>query len=128
MAGRIEGYVDSSTFSPMVSIKLVSSEDEEVESPAIVDTGYNGEVILPENKIQEMGLEFLGTIDSELANGQIVEIELFRGRLKWFDMMREVTIGATQSDEALLGTQLLSDCELRVDFKQGKLTIDQLNY
>jgi len=69
MVARIEGHVDFSTFSPFVRVKLISSSNGEIEFSAIVDTGYNGEVILPEREAQKMGLEFLGTIDSELANG-----------------------------------------------------------
>ena len=126
MAGRIDGHVDFSTLSPKVRIQLISSSNEEIELPAIVDTGYNGELILPEGKVKEMGLEFLGTIDSELANGQIAEVDLFRGRINWFDAVHEVAVGASQSDDALLGTLLLADCELRVDFKQGWVRVEQV--
>lgn len=126
MGARIDGYVDGSTFSPTVRIKLISPGDQEIELPAIVDTGYNGEVILPENKVQEMGLEFLGTIDSELANGVVVEIELYSGRILWFGHIQEVAIGTTQSDDTLLGTLLLADCKLEIDFRQGWVRVEQL--
>ena len=127
MVARIEGHVDFSTFSPLVKVKLISSSDEEIEFSTIVDTGYNGEVILPEREVQKMGLEFLGTIDSELANGQIVEIDLFRGRINWFNKIQEVAIGASQSDDILLGTLLLANCNLNVNFKQGSVGIEQLS-
>lgn len=126
MVETIDGYVDFSRLFPMVIAKLISSANKEIELPAIVDTGYNGEVILPESKIQEMGFEFLGTIDGELANGQIVEIELFKGRLKWFDKVQEVAVGASQSDDTLLGTLLLANSELNIDFKQGQVKIERL--
>jgi hypothetical protein len=73
-----------------------------------------------------MGLEFLGTIDSELANGEIVEIELFRGRGKWFNKIQDVAIGSSQSEDILLGTLLLANCELNVNFRQGSVRIEQL--
>ncbi len=126
MTARMDGHVDFSTLAPVVSIKLVSEKNVEIGVAAIIDTGYNGEVILPESKIQEMDLEFLGTIDTELANGQIVELELFRGRIKWFDTIREVAIGASQSDDTLLGTLLLSNCHLDINFKEGSVKIEQL--
>ncbi len=127
MVDRIDGNVDFSTLTPMVRIQLISSSNEEIEFPAIIDTGYNGEVILPEHRVQEMGLEFLGTIDNELADGRVVEIEFFRGRIKWFDDVQEVAIGASQSDDTLLGTLLLANCELNVNFKQGSVKIEQVN-
>ena len=126
MGGIIDGYVDFSTISPMLNIKLISSENEDLELAAIIDTGYNGEVIMSEDKIREIGLEFLGTIDSELANGQIVEIEIYRGKIKWFDAIREIAVGASQSKDTLLGTLLLSDCELNVNFKHGEVRIEEL--
>jgi len=123
---KVDGYVDRSTLTPFVRLKLISAMDEEIELSAIIDTGYNGEVILSENKIQEMGLEFLGTIDTELADGRIVELDLFRGRIKWFGRIQEVAVGASRSEDALLGTLLLADCELDINFKDGWVKIEQL--
>jgi clan AA aspartic protease len=123
---KMDGYVDRSTLTPMVRLKLISAMEEEIELSAIIDTGYNGEVILSENKIQEMGLEFLGTIDTELADGRIVELDLFRGRIKWFGRIQEVAVGASRSDDTLLGTLLLADCELDINFKDGWAKIEQL--
>ena len=125
MAAKIDGYVDFSTLSPIVRITLISSNSREIELPAIVDTGCNGEVILSEHRVEEMGLEFLGTIDSELANGQVVEIGLFRGRIKWFDTIQEVAIGASQSDDTLLGTLLLANCKLNLDFREGWVRVER---
>jgi len=119
----IDGFVDRSTLSPLVRIKMISATDEEMELPAIIDSGYNGEVILSESKIREMGLQFLGTIDAELADGEVVELELFRGRIKWFDRIQEVAIGASLSEDTLLGTLLLANCELNINFKDGSVRI-----
>lgn len=73
-----------------------------------------------------MGLEFLGTIDTELTDGRIVELDLFRGRIKWFGRIQEVAVGASRSEDALLGTLLLSDCELDINFKEGWVKIEEL--
>lgn len=43
---KMDGYVDRSTLTPLVRLKLISARDEEIELSAIIDTGYNGEVIL----------------------------------------------------------------------------------
>jgi clan AA aspartic protease len=122
----MDGYVDRSTLTPFVRLKLISVTDEEIEMNAIIDTGYNGEVILSENKIQEMGLEFLGTIDTELADGRVVELDLFKGRIKWFGRIREIAVGASRSEDTLLGTLLLADCEVDINFKDGWTKIEQL--
>jgi clan AA aspartic protease len=126
MTAKMEGYVDFSIFAPVVDIKLLSKKSEEIGLAAIIDTGYNGEILLPEDKVKEMGLDFLGTIDTELADGEVVELELFRGKIKWFDTIREIAIGASQSADTLLGTLLLADCELGVNFKNGLVRIERL--
>ena len=124
---RIDGYVDRPTLAPFVNLMLISAVGEEVELPAIIDTGYNGEVILSEGRIRELGLEFLGTIDTELADGEVIELDLFRGRIKWFDKIREVAVGASRSEDTLLGTLFLADCELDVNFKDGWVKILEIN-
>jgi hypothetical protein len=55
-----------------------------------------------------------------------VELKLFRGKIEWFDAIREVAVGASQSDDALLGTLLLADCKLDVNFKEGSVRIEHL--
>jgi clan AA aspartic protease len=122
---RITGQVDRATLSPIVPLTLFSGKNERSTIQTIVDTGYNGELILPENNIQELDLEFVGTIDGELANGEIVEMKLFKGRLQWFGSIEEVAIGSTESESPLLGTQLLADCELHVNFKEGVVEISK---
>jgi len=122
---RIDGYVDFSTLTPMVTLKLLSNEGEEVDVPSMVDTGYNGDIILPESKINEMRLEYLGKSWGELADGDVSEMKLFKGRLKWFNADKEVLVGATRSDVALLGTLLLADCELNVNFKDNSVRIQR---
>jgi clan AA aspartic protease len=123
--GKIHGHVDRSTLATFVKVKVVSQTDEEVE-PAMIDTGYNGEVVLSEEKIRSLDLEFLGTIDTELADGEIVEMDLFKGWIKWFDRIREVVVGSSRSEDTLLGTLILADCHLDINFKEGWVTIERL--
>jgi clan AA aspartic protease len=120
---RIMGHVDRATLSPIVPLPLLSAYNNLVTIETTIDTGYNGELILPEDQIQKLGLEYVGTIDGELANGEVVEMKLYKGRLQWFDNIKEVAIGSTESDSPLLGTQLLTDCELRINFKDGDVEI-----
>ena len=38
---KMDGYIDRSTLTPFVRLKLISAMDEEIELSAIIDTGYN---------------------------------------------------------------------------------------
>ena len=123
---KIDGNVDHSTLAPYVKITVVSQTRDEIEVSAMIDTGYNGEVVLSEDKIRSLGLEFLGTIDTELADGEIVEMDLFKGWIKWFDRILEVAVGSSRSEDTLLGTLVLADCHLDINFKEGWVTIERL--
>jgi len=123
---KIDGNVDHSTLAPCVKITVVSQTRDEIEVSAMIDTGYNGEVILSKDKIRSLGLEFLGTIDTELADGEIVEMDLFKGWIKWFDRILEVAVGSSRSEDTLLGTLVLADCHLDINFKEGWVTIERL--
>lgn len=123
---RIDGYVDASTLTPMVTLKLLSDYGEEFDVSSMVDTGYNGDMILPEGMINKMKLEYSGTSWGELADGAVSEMKIFKGRLRWFDTEKEILVGATRSDIALMGTLLLADCELNVNFKDSSVMIQRV--
>lgn len=124
---EIDGEVDPLSTYSVVNLELLNEVDEEFGFPAIVDTGYNGEVILPESKNRETNLTFLGTIDGEVATGDVVKVEFFKCRINWFDKVKEITVGATGSDNSILGTLLLTDCELGVNFRDNSVRIQRLD-
>jgi len=56
--GRINGYVDQATLSPVVPLTLLSESHKEITIQTVVDTGYNGELILPESIIFIKTIEY----------------------------------------------------------------------
>ncbi len=67
-----------------------------------------------------------GMMSGETATGEVVEVDLYRYRLRLFDDIREITVGVTGSDNSLLGTLLLADCELDVNFKESSVRIRRI--
>ena len=125
MPHKMEGVIRPSTLTPLVEIQVSGPHQNSIDCIAILDTGFSGEIILSEHHINELGLKQIGTDDVELANGEIVELNLYRGNIRWFDKVREVTIGATQSTDALVGTLLLHQCTVHLDFPKSKVEITQ---
>lgn len=121
----IDGYVDPATIYPMVALDFIDKRDEEFKIPLIVDTGYNGEALLSESASQKMNLVPRGMMSGEIATGEVVEVDLYRCRLRLFDEIKEITIGVTASDSSLLGTLLLRDCELNIGFKDNSVRIQR---
>lgn len=81
----------------------------------VVDSGFNGELILPVALINKLGLREEGPVQAELADGSIIWTTLYAGEILWFGQRKQVWIQATNSDEGLLGTQLFQGCKVELD-------------
>jgi clan AA aspartic protease len=107
---RLQGWWDSD-LSPHLKVGLATGEELDL----IVDSGFNGEVVLPKLLINQLGLPSDGTMFSRLADGSVVETEVHIGEIIWFGQILEVRIQATDSHEGLLGTELFQGCVVEFD-------------
>lgn len=90
---------------------------------AVIDTGFDGEISLPREVAEKLGLELVGHETFELADGTQVDELIFSGRARLSGKFRNVDILVANTQETLIGTRLLSDCRLIIDFKTGKVQI-----
>lgn len=98
----------------------------EEEVRAVVDTGFTGELTLPEEHIRELGYSYWGTIDGTLADGSEVQMNLYEGRVLWHDRDRDILVGAADG-QALVGMELLSGSRLTVEATPGgEVRIEEL--
>jgi clan AA aspartic protease len=85
---------------------------------AIIDTGFNGHVALPRDVIESLDLPVHSYTEGRLADGRVVTLARYRMRINWGGELRDVIALAVEG-AALLGTALLADHTLRVDFVPG---------
>ncbi len=97
--------------SPHLEILLPTGECFDV----VVDSGFNGALMLPAATLKSLGLHDAGPIQSELADGSRVWTSLYAGEIVWFGQPKQVWIQATNSDEGLLGTKLFQGCKVELD-------------
>ncbi len=89
----------------------------------LLDTGFNGSLMLDRRTANELGLSVLGKVPIlTVGSGRIVtdvaEIEIeWLGRREWAEVI------ISDSDDHLVGTQLLRNAELLINYKTGKVTI-----
>ncbi|MFN0124056.1 MAG: hypothetical protein ACKV2V_26430 [Blastocatellia bacterium] len=107
---RLQGWWDEH-LSPHLAVVMVTGEKLDL----IVDSGFNGEIVLPKALLMQLGLPDEGTMFSLLADGSVVETEVHIGEIVWFGQPREVRIQATDSHEGLLGTELFQGCVVELD-------------
>jgi len=118
----IEGFVNDLN-EPIVDLDIHISDNDLRKTEGIVDTGFNGYISIPATLIEESNWHFLGTEEYELANGDVVEEKVYLGKVI-FDGDETLVFSLTnRSQDTLIGTKLLKDRTLIVDFKTAKVVI-----
>jgi len=94
-----------------------SRDGNRTEIHAWIDTAFNGGLALPRNLVADLGLVEVSYVEAILADGKSVELPLFRCIIDWFGNSYETEIAASDGKFALLGTMLLAERDLHIDYK-----------
>jgi clan AA aspartic protease len=90
---------------------------------AWVDTGFTGDLVLPQNVIDRLQLPKSGSVDAILADGSTIELSTYSCVIAWFDKERRLEVVANEGDHPLLGIGLLLAKELRIDYRNLRLSL-----
>ena len=91
----------------------------------VLDTGYDGEMALPTEAIQRLGLTPLGNRIITQADGQPVRMPAYKGVVSWHGQPVEVVVIQTD-EEAIIGTQLLEHSTVTIQvWDGGNVLIDE---
>ncbi|MEK6882058.1 MAG: hypothetical protein AABY22_20750 [Nanoarchaeota archaeon] len=101
-------------------IKL-SIENKEIE--ILLDTGFNGHIMLSENIINELNLEKIGTSDYSTASGEDKITEVFKAKIKFFDEEIEIPILSTTANISLAGMELFYNCKIIIERQKDLMEI-----
>ncbi len=94
---------------------------------ATIDTGFNGDLELPEVLRDALNARYVGRMVSALAGGQTIEEDVhlvdfpFDGRV----MQAEATFVA--GHQILIGTHLLRDYRLQIDFVSQTVELERVS-
>jgi clan AA aspartic protease len=92
----------------------------------VIDTGFTGHLCLPPEAVSLMRLPFLHDLPANLADNSEVLLAIHSATVLWDGEEREIRVIAT-GRRPLIGTALLDDRELVIQFTEGGLvTIDEL--
>ncbi len=91
----------------------------------VIDTGFNGELMLPRRLLAPLGFAYSMASEAELADGSLVETSLYTGRIPWFGAERTVQAIATDSEDALLGTAMLFGVTLVMDVDEDRVELER---
>ncbi|MGI4791887.1 MAG: clan AA aspartic protease [Janthinobacterium lividum] len=92
----------------------------------VIDTGFTEYLTLPQAAVSAMKLPFLYSERAGLADGSDVLLDVYGVTISWHGQERKVRVIAT-GRRPLLGTALMDDQELRVQFREnGLVSIEEL--
>jgi clan AA aspartic protease len=103
------------------TIVVVGGTRQKSSVSAVVDTGFNGDICIPIELAVTLGLDLVAMDEVQLADGTSRQQVLFAGTVELLGETRDVSL--TSSDVALVGTELLSDCRLTIDFATGDVQL-----
>ena len=92
----------------------------------LLDSGFNGEFSIPKSIAVKLGLELIKIRKGRMADGRIVELLVFKGKVLWEGNWISVKMSLTSSKHGLLGTSFLSllNAKLHFDFESGEFKIE----
>lgn len=90
---------------------------------AILDTGFNGELALPQVVFSSVVLQPLGIKTFELANGQITKQKIYIATLVISKKLYPVETTFTRSEIALVGMELLRNRIAIFNLKSHKISV-----
>jgi clan AA aspartic protease len=90
---------------------------------AWVDTGFTGDLVLPQNVIDQLHLPKSGSVDAILADGSTTELSTYTCLIAWFGKERRLEVVANDGEHVLLGIGLLLAKELRIDYRNPRLSL-----
>ena len=116
----------SPRFEPVVPIELVAENGEIHTVQAVLDTGFDGELSLPESLISELGFPLYDDFVSTMADGRKAKFLGYDGNIVWHGRRRSVLV-LQNAGEPLLGMRLLWRNRITIDaYANGSVVIEEL--
>ena len=105
---------------PAIKIKI-----QGVEVTTLVDTGFNGELMLPKRYINQINLKPIAFSEYLTAGGTLVRTQEYQGTMEWFGKKRKITVLQGPGSIFLIGMDLLHDTRLVVERSQNRIVISK---
>jgi clan AA aspartic protease len=102
----------------IIQIALIGEQKQLKSLPAVIDTGFTGDLMIPEWVVMELGWRYRGVQEAVLGDGSYCDFEVYVGSLIWDGQVRLVEVNACTSG-VLVGMGLLEGWKLEVEGKSG---------
>lgn len=109
----------------LVSISVRASDVAAAHEIQVwIDTGFHGNLVLPQQQIEDLTLPLSGTVKPILADGSEVALKSYVCLIDWFGEERDLEVVANEGEYPLPGVGLLLGHDLRISYRSGEITIE----
>ena len=120
MTGQLDDQLRALVRAPVAA----SRDGPRHDIAAWVDTAFNGGLTIPRALIDGLGPPQESSIEATLADGRTVALETFGCYLDWFGGTYHTQVVASDGVYPLLGTLLLADRRLAIDYTARTVELD----
>jgi clan AA aspartic protease len=96
----------------------------EAEVDAWVDTGFNGDLVLPQARVVALGLPLGPAVRATLADASEVLLDTYTCLLEWFGELKEIEVIINPGQFPLLGVGLMQEHELHINCRTRTMSLD----
>ena len=93
---------------------------------ATIDTGFNGDLELPESLRNSLNTRYVGRVTSALAGGQTIEESVYLVDFPFDGVVIQAEATFVANSEILIGTHLLREYRLLVNFVRQTVELENV--
>jgi clan AA aspartic protease len=118
VAGRVNEALEA-----RVRISLIGGQAGTMEVECVVDTGFNGALVLPASIVSQLGLPIISHEVFSMVGNEESSADVVLGQVDWLGEVRRVDV--IVREDQLIGTALLDGTRLIVDYIAYTVDIDR---
>jgi clan AA aspartic protease len=108
----------------MVEFKIANHARGQRESiHAWIDTAFDGHLVMSKAEIERLGLGVLADTDAVLADGSKARLRCYYCIVEWMGLIVPVQVVENAGGLPLIGTGLLSNVDLRINYRNRICTL-----
>jgi len=120
----LKGYVDES-LRALLEVKIrAEPSGNGVSVTTWVDSAFNGHLVFSKILIEQLSLRQEAATHAVLADGNTTLLESYLCYVEWFGKLVPAQVIANDGQFPLLGTGLLEDRVLHIDYAAKQLSLD----
>ena len=90
-----------------------------------IDTGFNSWLLLPRSFIEENSMKFIGSEKITMVEANEIFVETALAKVNWLNGELPTKILVSETDESLIGTQMLVNSVLEIDYENLTVSISK---